>query len=87
MPGHAEQHNGDVWGSSKKQLTTASSTMEAKYQARGAVASEELPVRKALSELSMLCSDMPLTWALTVRCNNRLVIAQGSQGGAADETH
>jgi hypothetical protein len=64
-------YEGAVSWSSKKQPTMAASTMEAEYQAWRAVAREGLSVRKALSELSMLRSDLPLTGPLTVRCNNQ----------------
>jgi hypothetical protein len=68
-------YGGAVSWSSKKQPTTAASTMEAEYQACGAVARERLSVRKALDELSMFCSDLPLTGPLTVRCDNQAALS------------
>jgi hypothetical protein len=68
-------YGGAVLWSSKKQPTTAASTMEAEYQACGAMALEGLSVWKALSELSMLCSDLPLTGPSTVRCDNQAALS------------
>ena len=54
-------YGGAVSWSSKKQATTAASTMEAEYQACGAMAREGLSLLKALVELALLSDDFPIT--------------------------
>jgi hypothetical protein len=51
---------GAVSWSSKKQATTAASTIEVKYQACEAAAREGLSLLKALGELSLLSGVFPL---------------------------
>jgi hypothetical protein len=56
----ATMYGGAVSWSSKKQPTTAASTMDAEYQACGAAAREGLSLIKALGEMGLLSSDFPL---------------------------
>ena len=67
-------YGGAVSWSSKKQPTTAASTMEAEYQACGSVAREGLSLIKALDELAVLSSDFPLRGPLTVYCDNKAAL-------------
>jgi hypothetical protein len=71
---------GVSWGS-KKQSTVAVSTMEAEYQACGAVAREGLSLRKGLDELALFSSDFPLKGPLEIEgdsqeawCKDRRVL-------------
>jgi hypothetical protein len=68
-------YGGAVSWSSKKQPTTAASTMDAEYQACGAVAREGLSLLKALDELSLLSSDFPLKGPLTILCDNKAALS------------
>ena len=71
----AVMYNGAVSWLSRKQPTTAASTMEAEYQACGAVAREGLSLRKALEELAWLSEDFPLPGPLTVLCDNKAALS------------
>jgi hypothetical protein len=68
-------YGGAVSWQSKKQPTTAASTMDAEYQACGAVAREGLSVLKAFDELALLSSDFPIVGPLTVLCDNKAAIS------------
>jgi Reverse transcriptase (RNA-dependent DNA polymerase) len=68
-------YGGAVSWSSKKQPTAAASTMDAEYQACGAVAREGLSLIKALDELALLCSDFPITGPLQIFCDNKAAIS------------
>jgi hypothetical protein len=68
-------YGGLVGWSSKKQPTAAASTMEAEYQACGAVARECLSLRKALDELALLCADFPIQGPLIVFCDNKAALS------------
>ena len=70
----AAMYGGAVSWASKKQATTAASTMEAEYQACGAVAREGLALLKALDELSLLTTDFPLAGPLTIFCDNKAAL-------------
>jgi hypothetical protein len=61
------------WGS-KKQPTVAVSTMEAEYQACGAVAREGLSLRKALDELALFSSDFPVKGPLEIEGDNQAAL-------------
>ncbi|MEY2931251.1 MAG: hypothetical protein RL033_2000 [Pseudomonadota bacterium] len=78
-------YGGAVSWASKKQPTTAASTMDAEYQACGAVAREGLSLIKALEELSWLSDDFPLPGPLAVFCYNKaaLSLCNGRKGGAS----
>jgi hypothetical protein len=68
-------YGGAVSWSSKKQPTTAVSTMEAEYQACGAVAREGLSLLKALDELALLSDDFPIPGPLAVFCDNQAALS------------
>ena len=68
-------YGGAVSWSSKKQPTTAASTMDAEYQACGSVAREGLSLLKALDELALLSSDFPVVGPLTVLCDNKAALS------------
>jgi hypothetical protein len=68
-------YGGAVSWSSKKQATTAASTMEAEYQACGAMAREGLSLLKALVELALLSDDFPIPGPLIVRCDNKAALS------------
>ena len=68
-------YGGAVSWSCKKQPTTAVSTMDAEYQACGAVAREGLSVLKALDELALLCADFPIVGPLSIYCDNKAAIS------------
>jgi hypothetical protein len=68
-------YGGAVSWSSKKQPTTAASTMDAEYQACGSVAREGLSLLKALDELALLSSDFPLKGPLTILCDNKAALS------------
>jgi hypothetical protein len=61
--------------SSKKQPTAAASTMEAEYQACGAVAREGLSLLKAFDELAFLSDAFPIQGPLIVRCDNQAALS------------
>jgi hypothetical protein len=63
----------DSW-ESRKQPTAAASTMDAEYQACGAVAREALSLQKALSEFESVCSDFAWDSPLTVFCDNQAAL-------------
>ena len=67
-------YGGAVSWSSKKQATTAASTMEAEYQACGSVAREALSLIKQLEELQHLSCDFPIKGPLTVLCDNKAAL-------------
>ena len=67
-------YGGAVSWSSKKQPTTAASTMDAEYQACGSVAREALSLIKQLGELAHLSSDFPIKGPLTVLCDNKAAL-------------
>jgi hypothetical protein len=54
-------YGGAVAWASKKQPTAPASTMEAEYQACGAVTREALSLNKACRDLAPMSSDFPLT--------------------------
>ena len=62
-----------AWGS-KKQATTAASTMEAEYQGCGMAAREALAVRKLEAVLALLSSDFPIVGPLTIFCDNQAAL-------------
>jgi hypothetical protein len=66
---------GAVFWESCKQLTTAVSTMDAKYQACGSVASEALSLRKLLCEFSVLCREMWPGEASVVLCDKKAAVS------------
>jgi hypothetical protein len=68
-------YGGAVSWSSRKQPTAAVSTMDAEYQACGAVAREGLSVLKALDELALLSSDFPIAGPLNIYCDNKAAIS------------
>jgi hypothetical protein len=68
-------YGGAVSWQSKKQPTTAASTMDAEYQACGAVAREGLSLLKALDELALLSDDFPISGPLTILCDNKAAIS------------
>jgi hypothetical protein len=67
-------YGGAVSWTSKKQPTTAASTMEAEYQACGAVAREGLSLLKAMRDLAWLSTDFPITGPLTIFCDNQAAL-------------
>lgn len=67
-------YGGAVSWSSKKQPTTAASTMEAEYQACGAVAREGISLRKAFDELALLSGDFPISGPLSIFCDNQAAL-------------
>jgi hypothetical protein len=68
-------YGGAVSWSCKKQPTTAVSTMDAEYQACGAVARECLSVLKALDELALVSADFPIRGPLLIYCDNKAAIS------------
>ena len=68
-------YGGAVSWSSKKQATAAASTMEAEYQACGAIAREGLSLLKALDELAFLSQDFPIIGPLTIFCDNQAALS------------
>jgi hypothetical protein len=71
----ATMYGGAVSWSSKKQLTTAASTMYAEYQACGSAAREGLSLIKALGEMGLLSLDFPLKGPLLIECDNKAAIS------------
>jgi hypothetical protein len=67
-------YGGAVSWSSKKQPTAAVSTMDAEYQACGAVSREALSLIKQFSELAFLSSDFPIVGPLVVFCDNKAAL-------------
>jgi hypothetical protein len=65
----ATMYGGAISWSSKKQPTTAASTMDAEYQACGAAAPEGLSLIKALGEMGLLSSDFPLKGPVAIECD------------------
>jgi hypothetical protein len=68
-------YGGAVLWSSKKQSTTAASTMDAEYQACGSAAREGLSLIKALGEMGLLSSDFPLKGPVIIECDNKAAIS------------
>ena len=66
---------GAVSWESRKQQTTAASTMDAEYQACGAAAREGLSFRKLMREFVGLCREFRVENALRVRCDNKAALA------------
>jgi hypothetical protein len=66
---------GAVSWESCKQVTTAASTMGAKYQACGAVTREALSLRKLLQELAVLCQALWPQEATTILCDKRSAVS------------
>lgn len=71
----ATMYGGAVSWQSKKQATTAASTMDAEYQACGAAAREALSLRKGLKELSVLTPELHSEGPLQIMCDNQAAIA------------
>jgi hypothetical protein len=71
----ATMYGGAVSWSSKKQPTTAASTMDAEYQACGAAAPEGLSLIRALGEMGLLSSDFPLQGPVVIECDNQAAIS------------
>lgn len=67
-------YGGAVSWQSKKQPTTAASTMDAEYQACGAMAREGLSLLKAFKEIALLCDDFPIVGPLSIFCDNKAAI-------------
>jgi hypothetical protein len=68
-------YGGAVAWASKKQPTAAASTMEAEYQACGAVTREALSLHKACRDLAPMSSDFPLTGPVVIRCDNKAALS------------
>jgi hypothetical protein len=68
-------YGGAVSWSSKKQATTAASTMDAEYQACGAAAREGMSLRKALREMAFLSTDFLLSGPVIIRCDNKAALS------------
>jgi hypothetical protein len=68
-------YGGAVSWSSKKQPTTATSTMDAEYQACGSVAREGVSLLKALDEMALLSDDFPIAGPLTIFCDNKAALS------------
>jgi hypothetical protein len=68
-------YGGAVSWSSKKQATAAASTMEAEYQACGAVAREAFCIRKIISDLQLVSWDFSLPGPISVACDNKAALA------------
>jgi hypothetical protein len=66
----ATMNGGAVSWSSKKQLTTAASTM----------AREGLPLIKAFGEMGLLSSDFPLKGPVVIECDNKAAISMCKDG-------
>jgi hypothetical protein len=60
---------------SKKQPSAAASTMDAEYQACGAVALEGLSLVKALHELEPLSTTVPLKDPIVICCDDRAALS------------
>jgi hypothetical protein len=60
--------------SSKKQPTTAVSTMDAKYQACGVAAQEGLSLIKAIGEMGLHSSVLTLQGPVVIACDNKAAI-------------
>jgi hypothetical protein len=60
---------------SKKQPSAAASTMDAEYQACGAVALEGLSLVRALHELEPLSTDLPLKDPIVICCDDRAALS------------
>jgi len=70
----ATMYGGAVSWESRKQPTAAASTMDAEYQACGAVAREALSLQKALAEFETVCSEFAWESPLTVFCDNHATL-------------
>ena len=68
-------YGGAISWESCKQPTTAASTMDAEYQACGAVTREVLSLRKLLREYSVLCSELWPGEPTVVRCDNKAAVS------------
>jgi hypothetical protein len=68
-------YEGAVSWSSKKQATTAASTMDAEYQACGAAAREGMSLRKTLGGMALLSADFLLSGPVTIRCDNKAALS------------
>jgi hypothetical protein len=68
---------------SKKQATTAVSTMDAESQACGAAAREGLSLINALEDLSELCTDLALPKPFVIACDEKgaLQVCQNRKEG------
>jgi hypothetical protein len=76
--------------SSKKQATTAASTMEAEYQACGAAARAFRGLSLLiLGELASLSGDFPLVGPVLIGCDNKaaLSLCQDRKGRAEGQAH
>jgi hypothetical protein len=63
-------YGGAVSWASKKQPTTAASTMAVEYQACGLAAREGFSLGKALGEMALLSSDFILDGPVETRCDH-----------------
>ena len=68
-------YGGAISWESCKQPTTAASTMDAEYQACGAVTREVLSLRKLLREYAILCAELWPGGATVVRCDNKAAVS------------
>jgi hypothetical protein len=68
-------YGGAVSWASKKQPTTAASTMDAEYLACGAAAWEGLSLSKALGEIASLSSDFPMGGPVVIRCDKKAALS------------
>jgi hypothetical protein len=66
---------GPVSWESCKQPTAGASTIEAEYQACGAVAREGLSFRKLLRECDVFCEALKLSGPLMIHCDNKAVLS------------
>jgi hypothetical protein len=68
-------YGGAVLLSSKKQATTAASTIQPECQTCGAAAWEGLSLIKALGELTSLSADFPLQGPVVIGCENKAALS------------
>jgi hypothetical protein len=72
-------YGGAISWSSKKQATTAASTMDAEYQACEAAAREGMSLRKALGEMALLSPDFLMGGPVIVRCDTKAALSLWSK--------
>ena len=73
-------YGGAVSWSSKKQPTTAASTMDAEYQACGAAAREGLSLTKAFREFAFVSSDLLLDGPIEIGRDNKAALTLCKEG-------